>query len=164
MATLPTPRHRHIPLREVPVALPHLVLPDANWADAFEVQTSKSFASMRALASQTIGSMPGWARVLLKLRNILVVPFGLKADGLKEAEDRIDIFPVLEETHDQIVLGLDDRHLNFRIVVECFAQEHGNRVRATTLVTRHNLFGRLYIAAVTPFHRTIVQSVLRRAL
>ena len=54
-------------------------------------------------------------------RNLVVVPFGLKSDGLRDARgaaQRVDIFPVLEQTDNRIVLGLNDRHLDFRIIVQ----------------------------------------------
>ncbi|MEP4980584.1 DUF2867 domain-containing protein [Ascidiaceihabitans sp.] len=147
--------------------LPNPILPTANWADAFEIETLRVFSNMRQLAEQTIGSMPRWARWLLAVRNILVVPFGLKSDGFSDGQgtaDCIDIFPVLDETKDHIVLGFDDRHLDFRIVVDRHATDRASLLRATTLVDRHNAMGRIYIAVVAPFHRAIVKSVLKNAV
>ena len=151
----------------VPAQTPNPFLPGANWADAFEIETHQDFGDMRSLAEQTVGTMPGWARGLLRVRNVIVAPFGLKPDGLNEAKgsvDCVDIFPILDENKDRIVLGLDDWHLDFRIVVDRIQTDRGFRIRATTLVKRHNIFGRVYIAIVTPFHRIIVQSVLKNAL
>jgi len=157
--------------RAIPVAvkpsLPNAALPQANWADSFEIETRKVFIDMKSLAEKTIGHMPSWARGLLKVRNILVAPFGLKSDGLNDVQDEadcIDLFPIIEQANDRIVLGLDDKHLDFRIVVERFDAHPAYRVRATTLVQCHNLFGRLYIFIITPFHRLIVKSVLQNAL
>ena len=147
--------------------LPNPVLPEANWADAFEIETRRSFADMKSLAQHTIGSMPSWARRLLWVRNTLLAPFGLKRDGLNStqgAAECVDIFPILEQSTDRIVLGLDDWHLDFRIIVDRSAVDRAFRLRATTLVKRHNVFGRLYITIITPFHRLIVQSVLKNAL
>ncbi|MGB3554492.1 MAG: DUF2867 domain-containing protein [Jannaschia sp.] len=141
-------------------------LPDADWADAFEVSDVAPGADMRSLARRTVGSMPTWARRLLRLRNALVTPLGLKPDGLKDAtsaKETIDIFPILAEAEDRIVLGLDDRHLDFRIVMERWQGEAGDRVRMTTLVRRHNALGQLYLAAITPFHKAIVSAVLKGA-
>lgn len=151
----------------VAARLPDPHLPDANWADAYEIETSRNFSDMRSLAQQTIGDMPRWAKGLLWLRNIVVVPFGLKSDGLHDAAHQtscIGIFPILHETDTQIVLGLDDRHLDFRIVVDRHKTAGKSRIRATTLVQRHNAFGRCYITLITPFHRLIVRSVLSNAV
>lgn len=152
---------------EVTPHLPDPHLPGTNWADAFEIETHREFEDMKSLAEQTIGSMPDWARRLLRVRNALLAPFSIKSDGLNDAQSAagcVDIFPVLEEFEDQIVLGLDDRHLDFRIVVDRSNSKQGYRLRVTTLVKRHNVFGRIYIAIITPFHRLIVRSVLKNAL
>ena len=75
------------------------------------------------------------------------------------------MFPILFESPKRVVLGLDDWHLDFRIVVEVEADGGtGTRLRTTTLVRRKNLFGRLYIGLVSPFHRLIVPATLRGAL
>ena len=152
---------------EVAAQLPNSFLPDANWADAFEIETRREFKDMRSLAEQTIGTMPRWARALLMVRNALVVPLKLKSGSLNDEQDAanyVAFFPILEETKDQIVLGLDDRHLDFRIIVDRRKTAEAFRLRATTLVNRHNTFGRIYITLVTPIHRLIVRSVLKNAL
>ena len=146
---------------------PNPVLPDANWADAFEIVTHREFGDMRSVADQTIGAMPHWARALLRLRNALVAPLRLKSDGMNDVQseaDCIGIFPILQETKDRIVVGFDDRHLDFRIIVDRSADVQAIRLRETTLVNRRNTLGRIYIATITPFHRLIVRSVLKNAV
>ena len=61
------------------------------------------------------------------------------------------------------MLGFDDKHLNFRIIVDVKALDgKRRRVTATTLVHRNNLFGRVYLATVMPFHKLIVPTMLAR--
>jgi len=148
---------------EVPPAPAAAVLPAANWADAFEITTHHEKTDMRVLAEQMLTVFPVWADRLLALRNVLVAPFGLKTGGAGETDDLVGIFPVLESGPDRMVLGLDDWHLDFRILLERTSQTSDTRLRLTTFVTRHNLFGRTYIALITPFHKMIVRSVMRRA-
>lgn len=165
MMTRPAHTPAHGPI-EIPPRLPDAALPGADWADAFEMATERRFADMREIAAATVGAMPPWSRGLLKLRNIVVAPFGLKPDGIADAPDsdaRIGIFPILAEHDDRIVLGLDDLHLDFRIVIERTAGDAGDRIRVTTLVQRHNLFGRAYIAVITPFHKAIATAAIRQA-
>jgi hypothetical protein len=135
--------------RSIAVKLPHIRLPDADWADL------------------SMGRMPDWVRRLVALRNFLGHFVGLKA-GSESApsphQDKIGIFPLLSQSEREVVLGLDDWHLDFRLVIEVAdLGEHGTRVSATTLVQRKNLFGRFYIGLVTPFHNVIVPVVLRGA-
>ena len=167
MSGTPTPKPEIVRPVEVAPDIPNPVFPNADWADAFEIETNRNFENMRSLAQHTVGSMPLWARALLRVRNTLVAPFGLKPDGFDDEQGEqncVDIFPILEETTNRIVLGLDDRHLDFRIIVDRIETDRAFRLRATTLVQRHNILGRLYIAIVTPFHRLIVKSVLKNAV
>lgn len=152
---------------EVPPDLPRSVLPEGDWADAFEIETDRKFENMKAVAVCMVGNMPRWSKRLLWIRNVLVAPFGLKTgdQSINSADaDRVDFFLVLVEDKARIVLGLDDRHLNFRILLERHPAESVVRYRLTTLVERHNLFGRLYIFLISPFHKRIVQSMMKNAL
>ena len=98
---------------------------------------------------------PDWIGRLMALRNRLV-----RLVGLKTA--RIDGFPVLAERDDEIIVGFDDGHLDFRLVIRIEPAQPGfNRVSIATLVDRHNALGRAYIAVVTPFHKAIVARMLR---
>lgn len=152
--------------REVPARLPDDALPYADWADAFEIELPGRRLSAIDASRMTLGRIPDWARRLLALRNALARLVGLKTDGGGEGgRAAIGMFPIISESPERVVLGFDDWHLDFRIVVEAAeVGVAGMRLRATTLVRRKNLFGRLYIALVTPFHRLIVPATLRGAL
>jgi hypothetical protein len=110
------------------------------------------------------GHAPRWMRLLLTLRNRIVALFGLKSAELGIDEGTtIGAFPVVSARDDQVVLGFDDSHLNFRIVLDVSAAGSQTRKLAvTTLVDRHNLFGRMYIFVITPFHKLIVRTMLSR--
>lgn len=103
-------------------------------------------------------------QLLLALRNRIVAHFGLKSAELGIAQgERVGAFPVVSARYDQVVLGFDDRHLDFRIVLDVApAGSHMCKVAITTLVQRHNSFGRFYILAITPFHKLIVRTMLAR--
>jgi len=142
-------------------------LRSADWADAYEIEMQRKFSDMNAAAICIVGGMPRWAKPLLRLRNVIVAPFGLKPGDQRVVQagiDHIDFFPILSETDEQIVLGLDDRHLDFRILLERQTSQGGTCFRLTTLMDRHNLFGRVYLFLITPFHKWIVRSVLTNAL
>jgi hypothetical protein len=97
------------------------------------------------------------------LRNYLVAPFGLKTavPTGNNAPDSVGIFPVLSQTPGRLVAGLDDAHLDFRLVIDVAGTGSERRVTATTLVLTHNFLGRAYLAIILPFHRLIVPSMLR---
>ncbi|MFC3161924.1 DUF2867 domain-containing protein [Ciceribacter thiooxidans] len=145
-------------------ALPHPALIEADWADRYAViSPERAMPAIRA-AHWALGQSPVWVRGLLDIRNRVVAPFGLKAAETKPGEAGfVGAFAIVSERDDQVVLGFDDKHLDFRIVIEvASAGPAGSKVSVTTLVNRHNTFGRLYILAVTPFHRLIVRTTLGR--
>jgi hypothetical protein len=146
-----------------PVALPHPLLPGADWADRFTLALAVDDLTAMAAAKLALTGMPGWARFLMKLRNRIVGLFGLKAAAqtVETSGDAVGGFPVVSATDDRVVLGFDDRHLDFRIVIDVRADRPcGQTVSVMTLVKRNNLFGRVYLAAVMPFHKLIVKAVL----
>ena len=75
----------------------------------------KSPISPRAAAEIGL-ALPGWANALMRLRNWIVRPLGLKTE-VSDTGDKA-IFPVTYEDADELILGADDSHLNFRIALE----------------------------------------------
>jgi Protein of unknown function (DUF2867) len=81
----------------------------------------------------------------------------------KRGPDNIGIFPVLAETPNQILLGLNDKHLDFRLLVDVVNQNGGRQIiTASTVVKTHNALGRAYLAFVKPFHKVIVPAMMAR--
>ena len=133
-------------------------LPNADFTDAYSVHVAEPLDALQA-ARRMMGRRPRWVNGLLMLRNLAVMPFGLKSGAPTEGE-RIGIFPVVSASPERVVMGFDDAHLDFRVVVDVAPQGSGQKVTATTLVRTRNRLGRLYLAAVKPFHRAIVPAML----
>ena len=140
------------------------LLSGAQFSDAYSVAIDDATLDARRVAERMLGRQPRWIAALMALRNHLVAPFGLKtpAPAASISSDSVGIFPVLSETPARLVAGFDDRHLDFRVVVDVAPLAQGQRVTTTTLVLTHNLLGRTYLAIILPFHRLIVRSMLRR--
>jgi hypothetical protein len=140
------------------------LLAGAQFRDAFSVVVDDAALDARHAAEKMLGRSPRWIEQLLALRNFLVAPFGLKTGAPKEPGryDIIGLFPVVSERPDRLVAGFDDKHLDFRVVVDVAAAGHGQRVTATTLVLTHNLLGRVYLTTILPFHRLVVRALLRQ--
>ncbi len=126
---------------------------------------------MRELAEQFGNIELGWAIWLLKLRNILMSPLKLKTtDDLaaeqvtkpsteKRVGDRVAFFRIFEILDDEIILGEDDWHQDFRVSLYRTKGKNA-RVIMTTVCKRHNAFGHAYLAAILPFHKMIVCATL----
>ena len=78
---------------------------------------------------------------------------------------RFGIFPLISQFPGKVVLGLDDRHLDFRVLVEVRDLGSGRQeVAATTIVKTHNWLGRAYLVIIMPFHRIVVPAMLAQIL
>ena len=124
--------------------------------DFLDCYAVSSHAPVR-LAAEEIVRFPGWAKALVALRNLVTAPFGLSADG-PPAEDKLGVFPVEAETAEEIIAGFDDRHLDFRVSI----MARDGCVTLATWVSPHNIGGRLYLAAIMPFHIAIARNALAR--
>jgi hypothetical protein len=140
------------------------LLPGAQFADAFRITVDGTALDARRAADKMLGREPRWIETLIRLRNRVVAPFGLKRPlpAAPRVADAIGRFPVVSETPQRLVAGFDDKHLDFRVVVDVAAAGRGQSVTATTLVLTHNLLGRFYLAIILPFHRLIARAMLRQ--
>jgi len=145
------------------------LLAGAQFADAFRIEIEDRDLDARCAAERMMERQPRWAEALLSLRNLLVAPLGLKTSGAggpaaprEMTRDMIGIFPVVSETPGRLIAGFNDRHLDFRVVVDVTPSDGVRQVTATTLVKTHNWFGRTYLAIILPFHRLIVPALLRQ--
>ncbi|MGE7964042.1 DUF2867 domain-containing protein [Pseudomonas sp. NPDC089918] len=139
-----------------------------NLADAFAIRLPAGTSSNPDLLARFIFShQPAWIGWLTKVRDTIVAGFGLKtAKHLASLANRIGIFKVYSTNQTEIVLGEDDKHLDFRISVLCSgeAEPEGSRqLVVSTVVQCHNRLGRAYIFVIAPFHRLVVKASLLRA-
>ncbi len=152
---------------EVPPTNAETILPGAQFADAYAVTVVGQDLDAISAARLAFGSAPAWINRLLQVRNALVAPFRLKAGRMEigEPSGQIGIFPVLQQSAHQIILGLDDRHLDFRLRVDVADEGTGHQtITASTFVKTHNRFGRAYLRTILPFHRVIVKTMLAQAM
>ncbi|MDP9900751.1 DUF2867 domain-containing protein [Variovorax ginsengisoli] len=145
----------------------------SHFADAFAVPLpTGTQLTIELLAQAVFGDPSWWFRLLLKFRDVLVAPFGVKSSDTLRAEMQtsgkahIDFFPVLSRSENELVLGENDRHLNFKasVLVRALANGKGRELVATTVVHCNNSFGHFYLFVIGPFHRLVVRSNLARAV
>ncbi|MEG1699932.1 MAG: DUF2867 domain-containing protein [Alistipes sp.] len=142
---------------------------DCDYCDRFEEVISDSG---NRIGIADVGGMfadpgPKWVSALMALRNRIVGCFGLKADAVPaDGKPRVGVFEVLGQTDQTMILGEDDKHLDFRIQLSLTHDGGGDRKRVTvtTLVRYHNRLGHIYFFFVRPFHRMIVPAVMKRRL
>lgn len=122
------------------------------------------------LARFIFSHQPRWVAALMNVRDACVALFGLKTGrSLRTSEvrrDRIGIFKLYDVRPREVLVGEDDRHLDFRASV-LYRGAGGEAAKAcvvlSTVVQCHNRLGRTYLRLIAPFHRIVVRSFLRRA-
>jgi hypothetical protein len=130
-------------------------LPGWDYADAYEITGVTNGPGDARTAAHCLFDLSAAGRATLRARDAL----GRVASLKPALTGATDLFPMLYLTEDLAVLGLDDQHLDFRVLVSVAA----GRVRCTTAVRRHNALGYAYFAVVHPFHRLAVPQLLARA-
>lgn len=138
---------------------------DARWLGSRSPEQLLA-ALLEAFVEQPAAPVSG----LMQLRNLLVKPLGLRTSSLGcpvssllgdgPGQRFAQRFPVLDsqvgKNRAQVLLGADDRHLQFR---SCVAVQHDGDHVVFLLSTRvhcRNRFGRAYMMAVDPVHRHYV--------
>jgi hypothetical protein len=144
-----------------------------NLADAYAIELPIGASTDPELLARFIfAHQARWIGALTAVRDALVAGFGLKTArhlaslGAQSGAGRLGIFKIYGSSPTEVVLGEDDRHLDFRLSVLCSGQSSpgaGRRLILSTVVHCHNRLGRLYLFLIAPFHRLVVQSSLRSA-
>ena len=144
-----------------------------NLADAYSIELPNGASTNPELLARFIfAHQAPWIGRLISVRDALVAGFGLKT-GKRLASleagsgsGRLSIFKIYSKSPTEVVLGEDDKHLDFRLSVLCSGQSAPGAKRHLTLssvVHCHNRLSRLYIFLIAPFHRLVVQSSLHSA-
>ncbi|MGL5892164.1 MAG: DUF2867 domain-containing protein [Bacteroidia bacterium] len=150
--------------------------PKTNYSDAFSATVNDEQLQLTPVdaAKAFFSAAPAWVSWLMQLRNTIVKLFGIKTSGTTGSRERIlenftgepgqaiGLFRVFSKSEHEIVMGENDKHLDFRISVWLEPQGGGKQVLTlSTIVVLHNWLGRLYFWPVKFFHRLIVPAMLR---
>lgn len=149
------------------------IYPSPHLADAYAIELPQGASrDPEVLARYIFSHQPAWVGVLMGMRDRIVACFGLKtgkqlsalATG-ERAQGRVGIFKIYSKTDKEILLGEDDRHLDFRVSVLCASSptQASAQLTVATVVHCHNLLGRSYLLLISPFHRMVVKAGLKRA-
>jgi len=141
-----------------------------DFLDCYLAPVASPSISASKAALIAFGNPPAWVTKLMVLRNKLVAPLGLKAGTghstaleapkTLKAGSRLGPFRIYSIDDNEVIMGEDDRHLDFRISVG--KGEDGYHI--ATWVLPHNLLGRSYLKLILPFHKVIVKTFAARLL
>ena len=143
----------------------------ADLLDAFAIHLPAGASDdPEVLARIAFERQSAWIRALTWVRDTVMATVGVKSSreiGAAAAARGLQVigyFPVLSKSAGEIVMGGDDRHLDFRVAVLVRTDAQGGReLVVVTVVHCHNRLGRTYLAVIAPFHRAIARASLERA-
>lgn len=129
--------------------------------------------SIEQTGSAFFASSPSWVKKLMHIRDSIVRRMGLKTTSHRKNKpqlafvpgEKAGIFNILDKNDWELILGEDDKHLNFRVSLYLQPPESApQQLVCTTTVHYNNAWGRLYFFFVKPFHRLIVPAILKNTV
>lgn len=156
-------------------ALGRELIGNADFCDCWRAPLAHPDLTMVELFFAVFGHTPVWMKLLLIARNAAARLAGLEAPSVAEiirpeiqpgyrVGDKIGPWPIFFMADDEIVAGRDNKHMDFRLSVLKARDGGGADVVVSTICTVHNLFGKIYLLVIVPFHRHGVRSLMSRAL
>lgn len=145
-----------------------------DYADAYAVPLPPgNEVDIDTLARAFFSAAPNWVDALMSLRDVLAGSIGLKmaASATRPSKQemkrklepgmRAGVFKVYERTEREILMGEDDRHLDFRVSVLLHRQAGVRWLVVSTVVRFNGWLGRAYFLPVRPFHKLIVPAMVK---
>ena len=145
--------------------------------DADALPSTSPSQLLACLLEGFLENRPRGVGLMMRLRNVLVRPLGLRTSPLgcpvssllgACSQQFAGRFPVLDQqTPDdrraEVVLGADDKHLQFRSCVGVERLDDGRfRFTLSTRVVTRNAFGRVYMALIDRTHRGYIAPTMLR--
>ncbi len=147
----------------------HRFVRAGDFLDCYATDIERTGLPMEEIAQRIFIGLPAWINALLATRDLGVRVFGLKTTAqLPTNNDRrspvkvgepINFLCVRSISENEILLGEDDAHLDFKISVFRETAD-SQRISLATWVHTHNRLGRVYLRAIARFHVMIVKSRL----
>ncbi len=156
---------------EAPVTFLKNEFSKIDFGDNFYIVVPKTNIRSAREVTLLLGKVaPGWIYSLMNLRNTIVKPFGLETgqvnddvSTIKKDSDWLSAAPIVSESAEMMVFGLDDSHLDFKAAISLQDElENQQRISIETVVKFNNVAGRTYFFFVKPFHKVIIKTFLQR--
>jgi hypothetical protein len=156
-------------------ALSPELIGNAYFHDSWRAPLARLDLGIVDLFFALFGHTPRWMKLLLIARNAAARLMGLEAPTVDEimrpsvrkeyhVGDKIGPWPIFFIAENEIVAGRDNKHLDFRLSVLKAREGDVVSVIVSTICTVHNVFGKIYLFFIIPFHRAGVRSLISNAV
>lgn len=124
--------------------------------------------TLEEITNHIFNTTPNWIKALFTLRNNIARLIGLKTEIPKDYNENFKVggylkkFKIYALSENEVILGADDTHLNFRAIVMNNHKAVFN-IKVITLVEYNNQKGKIYMGFIKPFHRLVVRRMVKNA-
>jgi hypothetical protein len=156
-------------------ALRRDLIGNADFHDSYRAPLTRLELGVVEIFFALFGHTPLWMKLLLIIRNAAAGLFGLEAPTVAEimtptirseyrVGEKIGPWPIFFIGDNEIVAGRNNKHMDFRLSVLKAIDDDATSVVVSTICTVHNVFGKIYLFFIIPFHRHGVRSLMSNAL
>ncbi|WP_420552415.1 DUF2867 domain-containing protein [Tenacibaculum aiptasiae] len=137
-----------------------------DFIDTFS--TTNHLNNLEEISNMIFNSNPKWIEKLFTIRNKIAGFLGLQnklPDDYNEnfkVGGYVKFFKIFSISENEVILGADDSHLNFRVFLKNENIKNYN-IKVITLVELNNLTGKIYMTIVKPFHKLVVKRLVSNA-
>lgn len=142
------------------------LFPVIDFVDTFS--TTNNSDDLEKVSKLIFDSQPKWVDALFEIRNWIANLLGLKTTIPDDYHTEhtvggyIGFFKIYSIDKDELIMGADDKHLNFRAVINNENTSQYN-IKVTTIVQYNNKMGKVYMTFVKPFHRLVIMAMIKKA-
>ena len=147
----------------------------AHFHDCYRAPLARLELGIVEIFFAMFGHKPLWIKLLLVTRNMVAKRTGLETPTVAEimspevrdryrVGDKIGPWPIFSIGDDEIVAGRNNRHMDFKLSV--LKQIDGDRgsVFVSTVCRVHNIYGKVYLWFIVPFHRSGMRLLMSNAV
>jgi Protein of unknown function (DUF2867) len=156
-------------------ALGRELIGNADFRDSYRAPLGRPELRIVEIFLARFGHTPLWMKLLLIVRNAAARLVGLEVPTVGEimkptvkseysVGGKIGPWPVFFIGDNEIVAGRNNKHMDFRLSVLKAMDGDATSVVVSTICTVHNVFGKIYLFFIVPFHRRGVRSLISNAV
>jgi Protein of unknown function (DUF2867) len=153
-------------------ALSRDVIESAWFRDSYCAPLSRIDASIVDIFFTIFAHQTLWMKLLLIVRNKLATLAAPTTSEILNIEiryryavgDKIGVWPIFSLSEDEVVAGRINKHMDFRLSVLRTLVGDAANVVVSTVCNVHNIFAKIYLFFIVPFHRHGVRKLMRNAL
>lgn len=130
--------------------------------------TTNHIDSIEEITKKIFEYSPLWIKTLFSIRRFLTKMVGIETPQIREDNSpfcvggSIGNFKIYSILQNEIIVGRDDSHLNFRGVITNHPDFIHYNIQVSTLVSYKNIKGRIYMFFISYFHKVVTKNMLKQ--